>query len=136
MKSDYSLILSKISTHLEQQISKIHSSYKGEHKFLNNLFVSPGDVYYGFFDTSHTDKAIGKFSKLLGADGFEIIFTDLEFDTNLKLLYCFDIRIDEITVFSVKYDFSSKSFGKVTCEDCEAAEWMLSDLSEGIASFE
>ncbi len=136
MQSDYSHILSKIGLHLEHQISKIHSSYKGENKFLNNLFVSPGDFYYGVFNTSHTDKAISKFSKLLGAEGFEVIFTDLEFDANLKLLYCFDIRFDEMTVFSVKYDYSTKSFSKITCEDYDAAEWMLRELAEGIENYE
>jgi hypothetical protein len=85
----------KIHRHLDKKINNIHKKFKGQHKFLNNLFFSPGDEHYGNFDRSHTYKTIAALQNALEIDDFRFILTDIKFDTDMSLLYLFDIESNE-----------------------------------------
>lgn len=92
MKTYKAKTLSNARAHIASQVSKVHKMYKGQHKFLNALFFSPGDEYYGVFDKSHTYDAVSKFQHCLQTRGMNILFTEVKFDANLNLIYCFEIE--------------------------------------------
>lgn len=81
-----------IYRHLEDKLKTIHSQFKGQHKFLNNFFFSPGDERYGFFDRTHTYKTIASLHRALEFDGYKFFLTDIEFDADMSVLYLFDIE--------------------------------------------
>ena len=85
----------KIHRHLDKKIKNIHKKFRGQHKFLNNLFFSPGDEHYGSFDKSRTYKTIATLQSALEIDGFRFVLTDIEFDSHMNLLYLFDIESSE-----------------------------------------
>lgn len=95
MNTNKSEFTTKIHHHLDNKIKIIHKKFKGQHKFLNNLFFSPGDERYGFFDKSHIYKTITTLEKALEIDDFRFFLTDIEFDTDMSLLYLFDIETSE-----------------------------------------
>lgn len=95
MKTNQSEFTEKIRLHLDNKIRYIHNKFKGQHKFLNNLFFSPGDEHYGHFDRSHTYKTIAILQSSLEIDGFRFVLTDIEFDSDMNLLYLFDIESSE-----------------------------------------
>lgn len=82
----------KIHGHLVRNIKTIHKEFKGQHNFLNNLFFSPGDEYYGFFDKSHTYKAIATLQNALEMKDCRFVLTDIIFDSDMNLLYLFDLE--------------------------------------------
>lgn len=82
----------KIHLHLNRKIKSIHKKFKGQHKFLNNIFFSPGDEYYGFFDKSHTYKAIATLQNALEMKDYRFVLTDIMFDSDMNLLYLFDLE--------------------------------------------
>lgn len=93
MNTSKAKVLAKARAHIESQITKVHKRHKGQYKFLNALFFSPGDEYYGFFDKSHTYKAVSEFQECLQTSGMNILFTDVKFDADLNVTYCFDIEL-------------------------------------------
>lgn len=88
-KSEFAKI---IHCHLEDKLKTVHSEFKGQHKFLNNLFLSPGDKRHGFFDRTHTYKTIASLESALELDSYRFFLTDIEFDADMNLLYLFDIE--------------------------------------------
>lgn len=92
MNTSKAKTLSSARAHIASQVSKVHKKYKGQHKFLNALFFSPGDEYYGVFDKSHTYDAVSEFQQCLQTMGMNILFTDVKFDADLNLIYCFEIE--------------------------------------------
>lgn len=88
-KSEFAKI---IHCHLEDKLKTVHSEFKGQHKFLNNLFLSPGDKRHGVFDRTHTYKTIASLESALELDSYRFFLTDIEFDADMNLLYLFDIE--------------------------------------------
>lgn len=98
------LSLSKACDHIKSQVTKLHKKHKGPHEFLNALFYSPGDEYYGVFDKSHTYKAVADFQRDLQIKGLNIVFTDVKFDSDLNLIYYFEIeKINGTPIGSVEH---------------------------------
>ena len=85
----------KIRVHVNQKIKETHKKFNGQHNFLNQLFFSPGDEYYGFFDRTHTYKAVADLQSALEMEEFRFVLTDVEFDTSMNLIYFFDIETCE-----------------------------------------
>ena len=85
----------KIHLHLDRKIKTIHKKFKGQHKFLNNLFFSPGDEHYGFFDRSHTYTAIAALQRALEMENCRFVLTDIMFDSDMSLMYLFDLETSQ-----------------------------------------
>ena len=100
----------KIHSHLVKKIKTIHKKFKGQHNFLNNLFFSPGDEYYGFFDKSHTYKAIATLQNALEMKDCRFALTDIMFDSDMNLLYLFDLETkDGDTIHSIVFNTSKST---------------------------
>jgi hypothetical protein len=104
----------KIHSHLVRKIKTIDKKFKGRHNFLNNLFFSPGDEYYGFFDKSHTYKAIATLQNGLEMEDYRFVLTDIMFEPDMSLMYLFDLETkDGDTIHSIFFN-TSKSTMSVT----------------------
>ena len=100
----------KIHLHLDRKIKSIHKKFKGQHKFLNNIFFSPGDEYYGIFDKTHTYKAIATLQNALEMKDCRFVLTDIMFDSDMSLMYLFDLETkDGYTIHSIVFNTSKST---------------------------
>jgi hypothetical protein len=100
----------KIRVHVNQKIKETHKKFNGQHNFLNQLFFSPGDEYYGFFDRTHTYKAIADLQSALEMEELRFILTDVEFDTSMNLIYLFDVEAsNDLGICSVAYNTNNST---------------------------
>ena len=104
----------KIHLHIDRKIKTIHKNFKGQHKFLNNLFFSPGDEHYGILDRSHTYKAIAALQSALEMENCRFMLTDIMFDSDMNIMYFFDLEtIQGDPIHSVVFN-TSKSTMSIT----------------------
>ena len=114
MNANQSDFNKKLHLHLNRKIKTIHKKFKGQHKFLNNLFFSPGDEYYGLFDKSHTYKTIAALQSALEMENYRFVLTDIMFDSDMSLMYLFDLETSQgDPIHSVVFN-TSKSTTSVT----------------------
>ena len=100
----------KIRVHVKQKIKETHKKFNGQHNFLNQLFFSPGDEYYGFFDRTHTYKAIADLQSALEMEEFRFVLTDVEFDTSMNLIYLFDVEAsNDLGICSVAFNTNNST---------------------------
>lgn len=114
MNTNQSDFNKKIHLHLNRKIKTIHKKFKGQHKFLNNLFFSPGDEHYGFFDKTHIYKTIAALQSALKMEDCRFVLTDIMFDSDMSLMYLFDLETNHgEPIYSVVFN-TSKSTTCVT----------------------